>query len=287
MQPLIALLTDFGTRDHYVGVMKGVMKTLCPNADFIDITHDIPPQDVQAAAFVLLNNYFFFPPGTVFLVVVDPGVGTARRPIAVRTSEYAFIAPDNGVLSWCLQEQNVQEAVEVKPSREITELAGQLSTTFHGRDVFAPAAANLAAATPIEDLGASINDDWAELAMPAVRVDGQRIHGEVLYIDHFGNIVTNIGQLLWHASNMLLLRPRFNIDVPNLLIPAKSEVHIAGKTIHPLSKTYGTSAPGDWVALVGSSNFLEVAVNQGSAAQQLGVRAGDEVVLEGVLKENI
>lgn len=283
----IALLTDFGTRDHYVGVMKAVMKTIHPTADFIDITHDIPPQDVQAAAFVLMNTYFFFPPGTVFLVVVDPGVGTARRPIAVQTSDYAFIAPDNGVLSWCLQEQSTQAAVKIRPSTEITELAGQLSTTFHGRDVFAPAAAAIAAGTAVADMGTSINDEWGDLAMPALRVDGQRVHGAVLYIDHFGNIVTNIGQLLWHASNMLMLRPRFNIDVPNLLVPAQSQVHIAGQSVRPLSKTYSNSDPGKLVALVGSSSYLEVAVNQGSGAAQLNVRPGDEVVLEGVLKENI
>jgi hypothetical protein len=192
MQPTIALLTDFGISDIYVGVMKAVMRTICPTAQFIDITHSIQPQNVAQGAFALYNAYQFFPIGTIFLVVVDPGVGSQRRAIVAQYNGYKFVAPDNGVLSYVLNDSR-QEIVELTNSAYRLK---QTSATFHGRDIFAPAAAHLAAGKALLELGAP-PDDMIRLPSPRMEIYGSRVTGEVLHIDHFGNIVTSIGTLTW------------------------------------------------------------------------------------------
>jgi len=182
MASTIALLTDFGTQDTYVGVMKAVMLGINPAAQFIDLTHEIRPQNVRQAALVLLNTYRYCPPGTVFLTVVDPGVGGGRKPIAVRAGDYSFVAPDNGLLSYVLDELPEKHIVELTEKHivELTNSAYRLPTvshTFHGRDVFAPAAAHLAAGVPLESLG-TIQANYAKQMLPMTNVTEKAIIGK-------------------------------------------------------------------------------------------------------------
>ncbi len=259
MTRLIALLTDFGTTDAYVGVMKGVMLGICPDAALVDLSHDVQPQNLKQAAFLLLNNYRFFPPGTVFLVVVDPGVGTSRKAIAVRAGGYSFVAPDNGVLSYALREFGSVQAVEI--SNPAYQLA-RSSATFHGRDIFAPAAAHLAAGAALESFGSPV-DPLVALPAPRLQVEGSRITGEVLHVDHFGSLVTGIGVLAWNA-NQLTLTPRFG-DAPSLSFAGdRASVVIGAQRLSPIRHTYGEVGRGEALALVGSSGFLELSVNSAS-----------------------
>ncbi len=187
--PIITLITDFGERDGYVGAMKGVILGIAPGAALVDISHDIPPQDIPSAAFVLWSTYRFFPPDTVHLVVVDPGVGTQRRPIAVETRHGRFVAPDNGVLGYVLDEEREWQAVHLAEQRFWRP---EVSMTFHGRDIFAPAAAHLAAGVPLHELGPAITNP-VPMPFPRVRrLDGARCLARLVYIDRFGNCVTNL-----------------------------------------------------------------------------------------------
>ena len=189
--PVIALLTDFGTADHYVGAMKGVMLGICPGATFVDITHEIPPQDVLGGALQLGACWQYFPAGTVFLAVVDPGVGSARRAIAVEADGRRFVAPDNGLLTMVLRApEGGQAHFEISNPRYAAPL---VSRTFEGRDRFAPAAAWLAAGVELAALGAPLSD-WVRLDIPEPRDLGDRLEGEVLAVDRFGNLITNIGR---------------------------------------------------------------------------------------------
>lgn len=273
---IIALLTDFGTTDTYVGVMKGVMLNIAPSARFVDLTHAIQPQNVRQSAFTLLNNYRFFPAETIFLVVVDPGVGSTRIPIAVHAGDYYFVAPDNGVLSYALREIGSMKAVQLdNPNYHLSGV----SNTFHGRDIFAPAAAHLAASVRLEDLGSSLNQ-LVTIPEPSLRVEGKRILGEVLHIDHFGNVVTSIGLLRWVAPHRLTLNPRVG-GLSSLPIPADNVVIATGKqTVHGIEHTYGEVARGDALAIVGSSGYLELSVNQGSFAARVDLHIGDPVEVQ-------
>jgi S-adenosylmethionine hydrolase len=274
---VIALLTDFGTNDIYVGVMKGVMHSICPQASFIDITHHIQPQSVRQGAFALLNAYRYFPQGTVFLAVVDPGVGSTRRPIALYAGGYTFIAPDNGILTYVLSEMSDVRIVELTNTDYQLK---QPSNTFHGRDIFAPAAAHLAAGVAFSELGQPLESTFS-LPMPQLEV-GRQVVGEVMHIDRFGNIVTSIGQLRWVSEDRLTLYPRFGGDkersVPVLAHDAVVTIH--GLTINSLSHAYSDTARGYLLALVGSDGHLEIAINQGNAATRLDVSIGDRVELQ-------
>lgn len=272
----IALLTDFGLRDSYVGVMKAVMRGIHPAAEFIDITHDIQPQQVREAAFVLMGAYAYFPHGTVFVVVVDPGVGSERRPIAVETDSCYFVAPDNGVLSYVLQGV---------PIKRIAELANpdfrlrSVSQTFHGRDIFAPAAAHLSAGVSIEQFGPSL-DTINMLPAPRLSIEDSCMLGEVIHIDHFGNVITSVGTWVWQDDHMLHLKPRFGIETTERVIPANAvEVKIRHQHVRGISRTYSSAETGSLLALIGSSGFLELAVNQGSGAALLNAEIGDLVEL--------
>jgi hypothetical protein len=275
MGKTIALLTDFGTHDPYVGVMKGVMRGICPDCDFIDITHNIAPQHVRAAAFNLMNAYDYFPPGTIFLVVVDPGVGSIRLPVAVRTGGYTFIAPDNGVLSYVLGQQDDYEAhVLENPAMRLESV----SHTFHGRDIFSPAAAHLAAGADLASVGPA-HTDLVRLPLPELTVSGRSITGEVLHIDRFGNIITSIGRMDWLTQERLTLSPMFG-DTSVRAVPVNApdaSVIVHGLTIRSIQRAYSDALRGDVVALVGSSNYLEIAVNQGNAADRLDTAVGDRV----------
>jgi len=275
-QPIITLLTDFGLSDAYVGTMKGVMLSSCPHAHLIDLTHDIQPQNIQQAAYVLLTAFRHFPPHTVFLVVVDPGVGTARAPIAVATTDGTYVAPNNGVLSYILPHVRVlHTAVIQNPDY----LLPNSSHTFHGRDIFSPAAAHLANGVPVSELGPVV-PELIKLPDPVLDINPSRIVGQVLHIDHFGNIITSIGALTWQPAGSLQLSPQFGSHEPVDLAASTSRVQIAAKTIHSIRPTYGMVEPGSLVALVGSSGQLEIGINQGHAARALGVKLNDQVTLD-------
>jgi len=266
----IALLTDFGLTDAYVGVMKGVMLGLHPRAALVDITHGVQPQNVRQAALTLMTAYRYFPAGTVFLVVVDPGVGSTRRPVAVQAGDYGFVAPDNGVLSYTLAQLEAVRAVELET------LAG-VSSTFHGRDIFAPAAARLARGDALGALGSPVGD-LVQLPAPRLSVAPGTIRGEVVHIDHFGNVVTSIGRLERSTPQTLTLRPAFGGNVTPLTVDAVSaQISAGGVQVRGIHATYSEVEPGTLLALVGSSGLLELGVNQGNAAARLGVRIGDTV----------
>jgi S-adenosylmethionine hydrolase len=273
--PLITLMTDFGTADSYVGTMKGVILGIAPHAHLVDLSHEIAPQNVHQAAFVLFASYSFFPAHTIHLAVVDPGVGSVRRAIALRTPAGTFVGPDNGVFSYVMAREPVEALVELADPRY---RLSRISHTFHGRDVFAPAAAHLAAGVPVADLGPPISDP-VTLSLPRLQVAAAGVVGQVLHIDHFGNVITSIGQLQWD-DNELCLEPAFGDARPPVrLDAARTVVVVAGQVVAEVHRTYANIAPGEMLALVGSSGYLEIAVREGSASSILGVCPGDEVVL--------
>lgn len=246
MRPIITLLTDFGTADGYVAEMKGVLLSGAPEARLVDVTHDIAPQDVEAGRLAIARYWRRYPAGTVHLAVVDPGVGTARAAIAVASDGRFLVGPDNGLLSPALLFSGAQAvALPLPPGA---------SATFHGRDVFAPAAARLAAGAPLDALGRPFEEPIVRRTPePRRRPDGA-IEGEVITVDRFGNAVTN------------------------LLAPRGGVLEVAGTRL-PVRRSYGDVAPRELTALVGSNGLLEVAQRDGSAAEQLGLRRGSPVVL--------
>jgi hypothetical protein len=250
---IVTLLSDFGAGDAYVGAMKGALLSANGAARIVDVTHDVPGQDVHAGAWLLRAAYRYFPAGTVHVAVVDPGVGTARWPIAARAGAWLFVGPDNGVLTVPLTRESPVEVVRIEEARY---MRGDVSATFHGRDVFAPVAGHLAAGVPLRELGPKL-DRPALLALPSARVDGEAIIGEVVYVDRFGNLITNI--------ELRTLR-EWSGDWTG------ARVEIAGERFGPIRSTYGDVADGAPVALIGSNGDLEIAVRNGSAAARLGVR---------------
>ncbi|MBC7251872.1 MAG: SAM-dependent chlorinase/fluorinase [Anaerolineae bacterium] len=255
---IVTLLTDFGWKDGYVGIMKGVILGIAPHVTLVDITHDIAPQDVRDAAYVLYTAVPYFPPDTVHLVVVDPGVGSERRAIAVRTAQGAFVAPDNGVLSYVLVANPPQIAVSLTNPRYRLP---QVSHTFHGRDIFAPAAAHLAQGVPLTELGEPVQELITfPLPQAQIRPDGS-VSGQVIHVDHFGNAITNLRRedIPWPDERLL--------------------IEVGGRVLAGLHKTYAQGQPGEPLALIGSSGHLEIAVPGGNAAQSLNVCIGSEVRL--------
>lgn len=277
MSPIIGLLTDFGTTDIYAGVMKGVIAQICPEAYCIDITHAIQPHNVRQAAFVLLDAYHYFSAGTIFLIVVDPGVGSTRRPIVAQAGGYTFVAPDNGVLTYILSEYTNYKVVELS-NREYH--LHNVSSTFHGRDVFAPVSAHIASGVPVEKLGPRLETLFA-LPFPSLEASEQRVVGEVMHIDQFGNIITSIGNLRWVEADKLSLYPRFGRQRDKIVPLYASEVTVLfhDMIIYSILPTYSETARGSLLSLVGSSGYLEIAINQGSAAARLDARIGDRVEL--------
>jgi hypothetical protein len=271
---MIALLTDFGHTDIYVGVMKGVIYTIHRQARIVDVTHDIQPQNVRQGAFALLNSYHYFPKGTVFLVVVDPGVGTERKPIIAYDGQYTFVAPDNGVLSYVLHEASGAAMVVEIQNREY--FLSDVSATFHGRDIFAPVAANLAAGAPLERMGRRLAEPFM-LPLPALSVMDRQISGEIVHIDHFGNLLTSIGELRWIKPGRLALNPRLSSAAPVPINTETATTQIGQQEFANLYRTYDEVGRGDVLALVGSNGYLEIAVNQGNAAARLDAKIGDSV----------
>jgi S-adenosylmethionine hydrolase len=276
MTRTIALLTDFGTTDTYVGVMKAVMSRICPDAHFIDLTHEIARQNVQQAAFTLFRTYRYFAPSTVFLVVVDPGVGSVRRAIAAQAGDHTFVAPDNGVLSYVLAEYEDARVVELTNS--IYQLT-PVSSTFHGRDIFAPAAAHLASGISIEQFGSPL-PDFVRRDFPQLEISGREIRGHVLFTDHFGNIITSIGELTWTSADHISLTPRSNHAAPVTFSAHGATITVNGQMLSTIRRTYSEVNKGDLLVIADSSGYLEIAVNQGSAARELNVEPGAPVTLQ-------
>jgi S-adenosylmethionine hydrolase len=258
-RPFVALLSDFGTRDHYAGTMKAVVLSVCPDASLVDITHDIPPHDVLTGALELAASYRYFPAGTVFLVVVDPGVGSGRRGIAAEAGDFRFVAPDNGVLSAVFRELAPKRVVELT---ERKYARATVSRTFEGRDRFAPAAGWLAKGIGLTSLGRGLQD-YHRLALPEARVEESAIAGEVVRVDRFGNLITNIDHRTFDQFSR----------------GATIAVTIDGHEVPRIVPTYAESAAGEICALFGSTDHLEIAVNAGSAAGQLGLGRGASVVV--------
>lgn len=255
-RPVIAMLTDFGVRDHYVGTMKGVILGICPDATLVDISHDLPPHDVLAGALELGAAYRYFPPGTVFLVVVDPGVGSGRRGIAADLGDYKFVAPDNGVLSLVVDDHPPRRVVDLSERRYARPT---VSRTFEGRDRFAPAAAWLAKGLDLGALGRGAGP-LARLEVPKPVVESGTIQGEVLRIDRFGNLVTNIDRRTFDASTGQSI-----------------EIRVGGHRVSKVVSTYADAAPREICALFGSTDHLEIAANGASAAALLELGRGAPV----------
>ncbi len=253
---LITLTTDFGGHDWFVGTMKGVVHGIEPRATIIDLTHEISPGNIRAAAFALAASYRFFPKGTVHVSVVDPGVGGRRRAIAVRSRKYFFVGPDNGVLSWALARETVLSVHELKNS---AYFLNPVSHTFQGRDIFAPVAAHLCRRVPLNELGPAVND-FVRLDWPEPTKTSAGLRGEVLYIDRFGNAITNL-------------------DARRLGDGKNWKVILLGKKVCRIVEYYQAVPPGRPLAVLGSSGFLELAVNGGNAARRLRIRVGETVLV--------
>ena len=255
---VITLTTDFGTSDWFVGTMKGVIASIAPRCTVVDLTHDLPPGNIRGGAFALAASYGFFPKGTIHVAVVDPGVGSRRMAIAVQTARGVFVGPDNSVLSWALAKEKIRAIHALENEAYFLQ---PVSQTFHGRDIFAPVAAHLSRGVPIQKFGPALKEfvrlDWPE---PRARRGG--LEGEVVYIDRFGNAITNLEGGLLEGSGR-----------------ASCEVHGKRRWNCPLKTFYQAVPPKTPVALVGSSGFLEIAVNGGSAEKVLGVRVGTRVVI--------
>ncbi|GAB4572056.1 MAG: hypothetical protein Kow0077_10420 [Anaerolineae bacterium] len=275
-QSPIILMTDFGTRDAYVGMMKGVMLRLCPGVPFIDLTHEIAPQDVRQAAYVLWSAYRYFPKGSVFLAVVDPGVGSSRRAIAVEAGPFKFVGPDNGIFQDVLGTIGEWRAVAIDPANAVPE---GLTATFHGRDLFAPTAARLAAGQPLESLGTPVTD-LVTMRAARLEITDTTIEGEVLTIDHFGNVVSSIGTCQWQDDGSLQLTPRLRPDLPTVQFdPKRARVTITRHHFSGIARTYTEVEAGKALALINSAGQLEIAVNQGSARDQLDLLVGNRVTI--------
>ena len=267
----IALITDFGTQDIYVGLMKGVIRGIYAEVDVIDVTHGITPQSVREGALALLHSYRYFPAGTTFLVIVDPGVGSTRRPLIVKAGGYTFIAPDNGILTYVMAElRQFQAHVLENPRYRLPNV----SHTFHGRDIFAPAAAHLAAGVDITRFGPPV-DEIVQLPQPTLEISDNRFVGEITHIDHYGNLVTSIGWLRHVEEERLLLEPMLGQGAAMSFHADHLVVRVHNETIYGVRNSFHEGARGELMAHVDSNNYLEIAINQGNAAQRLQAAVGD------------
>lgn len=245
---IITLLTDFGTKDGFVGTMKGVILSINPKVELVDLTHEISPHNILEASIALRTSYHFFPRGTIHLVVVDPGVGSQRRSILVETEKYYFIGPDNGILSFALENEEIKKIIELSNKKYFLR---DISNTFHGRDIFAPVAAYLARGTNIKRFGQQTKE-YKKFTLLTPRIHPGGVIGKVIYVDHFGNLVTNIGAGL----ALKLAQKRVLIKINN-------------RKIERINKSYADTKPGELTAVIGSNDCLEIAVNQGNAFQVL------------------
>lgn len=258
MPAIVTLTTDFGTRDPYVAQLKGVLLAGCEDVRIHDLTHEIAPQDVLEGALFLAAAAPTFPPGTVHLAVIDPGVGTDRRAIAASVGGQHVVCPDNGLLTLLARRAPIEEVRSIERASLRRE---PVSPTFHGRDLFAPAAAFLACGGALEGLGPPVADP-VELPLPRPHHEGGRLLGEVLHVDRFGNAITNLGRS----------------DIEAITGGRTASIEAGGRQL-PLARTYGDVAEGEALALIGSADLIEIAVRNGSAAATFGLVRGSEVVV--------
>ena len=263
-RPIVTLTTDFGLNDHFVGTMKGVILKIVPNAEIVDICHSVQAFDILDGALALAQAYFYFPPRTVHLVVVDPGVGSARRPIIANSEEQNFVAPDNGVLSLMYARE---ERLSVRHVTSEHYFLQPLSNTFHGRDIFAPVAAYLAEGVDHEKFGEEITDFVRFNAPRPKPTDANTIRGVVLRVDRFGNLITNFA-------------PQ---DAPALFqqMPPAFKIIVGKREISVMRSNYAEGAPGEVFGILGSMGYLEIVANRSSAAQLVGSGTEVQLILEG------
>lgn len=259
-KPIITLTTDFGLNDHFVGTMKGVILSIEPEAEIIDICHSVQAFDVLDGALSISQAYSYFPSGTVHMVVVDPGVGTARRPIVVTSERHHFVAPDNGVLSLIYQREDRLSVRHVTGEHYFLQ---PVSQTFHGRDIFSPVAAYLAKGVDPMKFGDEVTDFVRFSAPKPKPANEHTLRGVVLKVDRFGNLITNI-------------TPQ---DAPMLFgaNPSGFKIVLGSREITEIKESYAQGTPGEVFVILGSMGFLEIAANRGAAAQLLGVGKGTEV----------
>ena len=255
-KPIITLTTDFGTRDGYVGAVKGVIKRINPDAELVDISHEVEPFDILGAAFLLSNFYIFFPRGTVHLTVVDPGVGSQRQPLLIRSQDFFFVGPDNGIFSFVLQDETITDIVVLSNDKYFL---AEPSVTFHARDIFAPVAAYLSRGIDVNEFGPAAKE-CLKFVIPEPKLSKGKLRGEIIHVDGFGNLVTNI------AAESLRGRKIAAITVGR-------------KRIERMVRSYSEIKEGQVGALMGSSNLLEIALNQESARQALRSRVGSAVTI--------
>jgi len=261
---VISLITDFGLRDSFVGVMKGVILKVNPSATIVDISHEVANHDLQEAAFILYSSYKYFPQDTIHLVVVDPGVGTARRPILVVGDKYRFIAPDNGVLSYIYREEPLKEVVAITSERYFLP---SISSTFHGRDIFAPVAGWLSTGIDPLKFGEPVQD-YVRLPLPdLVQSDDSTLKGAIIHIDKFGNLITNIDR----ATFERMLKSGSG---------RKFVLRVGGEEVVKLKETYAQGKKGELFLLFNSFGLLEITSYMRSAAGLLKLQRGDEVLIK-------
>ena len=272
--PLITLLTDFGTEDYFVAAVKGVILATNPRARIVDITHDIPPHDIEAAAFTLLAACSSFPAGTIHVAVVDPGVGSSRRPILIQTRDQFFVGPDNGIFSYvCEDGANAGSTPEIFHLTNTKYFRHPVSSTFNGRDIFAPVAAALSKGVKPSELGATITDF---VGLPPLKPEASRegkIKARIIHIDHFGNCVTNITR----------------DELTAKMIAAGAKLRLKGKLVKSFRKYFAeeTGSRDKLFGIWGSAGFLEIAATNDSAAKLLQAKRGDSVVVSGSSESNL
>jgi len=261
---IITLLTDFGTKEHYVASVKGVMLNINPHCTLIDITHQVSPQDIKEGAFTLANAYSFFPKGTIHLSVVDPGVGGSRRSILVVTQDYFFVGPDNGLFTLAAPREQVRQVVALTNKNFFLP---SVRSTFHGRDLFAPVAAHLSLGVKPAAFGNKL-DSWVELDFGKPRIKERELTGEILHIDVFGNLISNINEDEFF---------RFAKDHAFI-------IKVGKRTIHGLKRGYWPGKGNEPIALFGSGGFLEISVREGNAQKVLGIKRGDPIQISTKLQ---
>lgn len=276
--PIIALLTDFGSIDPFVGIMKGVISQIAPGASFVDISHEVPSGDIKRAAIMLWQATPYFPAGTIFLTVVDPGVGTSRRGIILKTEQQIYIGPDNGLFTFVLDKSS--QAWELSDSK--FQLS-RSSTTFHGRDIFSPAAAYAARGIDASEFGNCVTN-IIRLPDPHFQIGEDQLEGEILYIDKFGNLLTSIGKFIKLDQSGFALDPWIDVTTEpseDIIVGRKSSSMILpnGSQLSWMT-TFADISEDECGLLVGSSGLLEIAANRESAADVLGLSLGDRVTLK-------
>lgn len=256
---IITLTSDFGLRDGYVASLKGVILSIAPQTNIVDFCHEIRPQDISHGAFVLHTTSKYFTDYSIHVGVVDPGVGSQRRAIAIKTEKAFYIGPDNGLFSLILNDNPINEIRSIENN---SLFLNKISSTFHGRDIFAPVAAHIANGTPFESIGNIITNP-VTLKYKSPIYNNELIVGHVLCIDHFGNIITNITRNIWEK---VVMNRRFMI--------------FCGKRLEKINNSYSETNPGEVLAIFNSSDYLEISINYGNAAKQLGLEIGSEIEID-------